>query len=621
MSAMHRTHQLQPQIQQTPLLRRRSTVVAISLLLCLALTLISAALTSPWKLDLALDNDTVRYYDTQTFTLHGVGSFFSALADPFFRAKDAGVIEAPAGKPVFVSLLRLWGMGVRALFGLDAWVTRSSYYHFQLLTYGLLALSICSLGWRLESPYLGMLAASVAVLNPWALVQLVYRNYTCLGMALFLFACILAARRTMVATLLAGLLAWMAFLTDNAILVYAGVLGLVVVALNLSGGWRRTILHAALYGAGLAAPYLLLSLVGAIWYPKHDWPLHVTVDYFSYFAKANHFATRPPPEARPNVPKYPGIALLFIAHNSRVICALLVSAILVLYWKVAKLGPRAAVADKSLATMLALFAPVLLCWIAIDVKPGAQLAHTYFVGYPVVALGLALLWWRFGNRGMVLRSVWAVLALLYIVETIAGLHRYRVVFFSLQNTIAATLPADKHQKIALFYNDPHAKIIQHLLSPEYADRIVIVLTMAHVARIEAGKGPETICLKLAGKGLLDYQETRLGADDSIACILYGPEGETITYTPPTPLWNDDPAHGERKIPTAGGIIYDVPAREVARFSDPANIPFYGLYPLLIFDDEWPTWKYITGLITDDSCMRGPGAIRMVTLTRSAAASR
>lgn len=598
-----------PQVD-APRAHRKWKVLALMLLLCVTLTLLAGAQTSPWKLDLRWDNDTVRYYDTQNFVVRRPSQIFFVLMDPFFRAPDSGSIEAPAGKPVFVALLRLWGMGTRILFGHNAWLTRSAYFKFQLFAYGLLALSICALGWRLGSPCLGMLAAVISLLNPWAMIQLVYRNYTCLGMAILVAACLLALRRAGWATLLAGVLAWMAFLTDNAILLYSIMLGGVVLALHL-GRWRQMFRHGLLYALGLVLPYVLLAGVGMIWYRHHAWPLRVTIEYYTHFAKDNHFATRPGAEARPTVPKYPGIALLFISKNSIVIFSLILVVAAVTYWKLARIGVRAALDHPALLPILGLFVPVFACWALIDIKPGAQLAHSYFVGYPFVVLGLTLFWWRLTRN---LRLAWGLLALGYVVETAVGLHQYRAVFFSLQNRVAAVMSNDKHQKIAMLYNDPHSRIIQHLLSPEYADRIVIVRSLSDIAQLASDANAKVSVYTQAGPGLLRLDSIGVESGDYIGCVLFGREGETMVYCPPVPTWIEDPFHGRRNIPANALTLHDAGGHDVVTFSEPADVPFYGLYPLLIFDDEWPTWKFITRLIDDQSCMTGPGAIRLSRVT-------
>jgi len=592
-------------------LRRPGVIAGLMVFLSCTLSLLAAAQTSPWKLDLRLDNDTARYYDTQNFEVHNPGDFFRALADPFFRAPDAGAIEAPAGKPVFVDILRVWGMAARCVFGHDAWVTRSAYFKFLVFAFGLLALTICAMGWRIGSPYLGMLAAVVALLNPWAMVQLVYRNYTCIGMALFLSACLLALRRNRSCIFLAGVVAWMAFLTDNGILLYSAMLGAVVIA-GEWGDWRRMVDRGLLFAAGIVSPYILLSLVGMIWYPGYSRPLSVTIDYFTHFATANHFATRPGADPHATVPKYPAIALLFIRENSWIVFGLILVVVPVAFWQCARVGVSAAAKHSALGPIIALLLPVFLVWTAIDLKPGAQLAHTYFVGYPLVVLALAIFWWRWANRGPVLHAAWALLAVLYVIETGMGLYRYRTVFFSLQNTVAAATTSSGHEKLAILYNDPHAKIIQHLLSPEYADRIVLVLNLQDIANFAAGAQINTLIQ--TGPGLLQYRAQKLEKGDYISHVLCGPLGETIVFCPPVPVWADDPQHGQREIVSGPGSLTSSVGYSHVSFSDPVKIPFYGLYPLLIFDDEWPTWQYIERNINDDSCMNDPGIIRMSTVS-------
>jgi hypothetical protein len=170
-----------------------------------------------------------------------------------------------------------------------------------------------------------------------------------------------------------------------------------------------------------------------------------------------------------------------------------------------------------------------------------------------------------------------------------------------------------HEKIAMVYSDPYAPIAQHLLSPEFADRFVLLRTLDDVAVLAAGR--DIPVLTQSGPGLMHRDQAVLSGSggDFISHVLVGPLGETIVFCRQPPVWDADPAQGRRALligpytaQTPNGLIR-------VDFDDPVKIPFYGLYPQLIFDDEWPTWQYITRVIDDNSCLDDPGIFRMSTV--------
>lgn len=533
-----------------------------------------------WPWDPALSYDTrLFYYPAQIVPDSAPTDWTRLWLEPFYLASSTREVQAHESKPVFVIALRLWGSLVRVFNPAAAIPGAQEYMLFMIATCWLLFLGIWQLGVKLGSPIVGGLAAVAVLVCPWNLVLLYFPAYTQLSMALLCLSIWLLWHQSLTTAFLAGVVASLALLTNNAVVVYLGAIGLLALSIALPQRWQAFKL-ATVFIAGVLTVFVIFKLLGqtSLVQPLFggapiDSPLEVLLRYYRRSIFYNHFD-------KVATPKYPGILLLFLSYNSWVMLALMIVTPFLFVWRAAKEGLATIIFGRSrLRQSLLIWLVGFIAIAAIDLRPGVQLGRTYFVGYPFLLLGIFILFWdtfrevRYGNVLLL------GLLLAYAIETPVRLYDQFRAYHQVSNEVYALTQTRK--QVAMLEADGYRPVLATTLGP-------VCHCEAHqlIASIRA----------LPNSTALTTLQTEYDS------ILSGPEIPTV-------------------LPVKAGAAFTQLNEMRELFTSPRpkeflallvkrKIPFWPAYPLLLFEDELHTWQFITTQVTGSDYQTGEGALKV-----------
>lgn len=571
------------------------------LLACVLVCGSSYWLVQPWQIDFW--NDVPLYQQKQRFLQDETIGWPGLVITPFYS--DAGQIEirADASRPVYMALLNLWGSAYRALSPKwDRAANRSQFFGFTFLCFILLFLAIARLGQRLGGFWTGIVGAAISLFNPWSFVFLYYAAYLQLSMTLFIMAFLLVLQNQPRWMLAAGAVSAFALLSNLVLAVYLAGLGLVIWRLNASD-LKKAVWKGMIFAAGFLSVFLLLEAFKWTGVPQRisgfsrvDSPVETLQKYYKWSAEgANEFVLRRAlrsawekhkalhPDAIPDAysgvlehtPKYPGILFIFLSHTSWT----LLSALFLLAVFLIREGFRkqARLSHPKLFSAACLLIPCVAAFLILDLSPMVQLGRAYFVGFPLLVMSALYVWNWMSEHDIRFQRAGAWILILFMLETSLGLADERRAFHAFSDTI--------HQSAKLPYcmlkNDLLAQAIPNLMTEEQKSRHYFV------------QNTESLALAVAQRG--------------DAYLIAGPDIETV-------LSNSSP---EFKVPDlpGGAALYSGQNFEV-RASDPVRIPFYGVYPLLNFEDEFDMWRYLAlKEFNRHDFKDGSGAITMWRISR------
>ena len=499
---------------------------------------------------------------------------------PFYRVhSDRGVSPAES-KPVYLAALNLWCT-------LNRWIHpgpmsseryRAEFFNFTLFTFWLLALLLIRSCWRFGLFYEGILASILVLLSSWSLVYFHYPAYLQLSMFLFLLALMRLSAPGDAAVFQSGMLSALALLSNNTLAVYVLGLVLLIFGRSLPKAWVsvRALLD---FLKGFALVFVFFEVINSIGLAEHltgssnlDTPLRTLMNYYKRSVSANHFKLRGLME----VPKQPFLLLSILRYQSWTMLILCISLPLTYAACVFRKGWQQSLGTPELRRVAALWLPAITGLVLMDFVPGiVQLGRGYFMGYALLVVGGVLFWSYLQKQFKPLRWLGMVLLISTFGETAIGLANESRAFHGL---IWAVKPDDA-ASFALFRNDPHDAPIRHLLGEKVSEKLVTVTRVEEL-------GPW-----VADKGSLS--------------LLAGPEIETILFNG----WS------ENFNPMQSGILHVQKGLRV-KVGLPKKIPYYGLYPPLIFEDEFDMWRFKSlKEFGENDYKNGRGAITLWPLTR------
>ena len=526
-----------------------------------------------------ISSDThYQYYPTQEILnspSHSLGELFIL---PFYRDSSADrEITAEESKPVFVVALRVWGIFHRLFIDSEQnFPNQREYIDFMAFSFWLLFVTICLVGWKVNYPVMGIIAAVTSLLCPWGLIYLYFPAYTPISMVIFLLAFLAVLGKTTAYQIMAGVLSSLALLSNQSMLVYIFGLGLLALFIHLPD-WKASIKAGALLTAGLLSVFVffeilrhcdyVITLLGA---NKVDSPLEILIEYYKRSIYRNHFGTS-------DVPTYPGLMLSVVRHNSLVIFTLFLTTPLILFWKSYRAGKNKFYSNPLIKTVLILWIPAMAGILVIDIRQGVQFGRSYFVAYPLLILGILILIKDLCSVHRLLKIGIAAICVLYCFETTSGLTDQLEAFHGVRRNMSAILKPN--EQIAVLKYDRYSSFIKDILdySSHTTKQTVVVINNMHDLQL-----PENKCIA--------YMITGPG----IFSILEGTRMQTESF----PGFED------------GVIINSFSNTETAIIFH-KNIPFFALYPLLMFEDEIQTHRYINLKEFDsESYKNGSGVVKL-----------
>jgi len=529
--------------------KKWGVAVLTALLLCAA----AARLVLPWRTDTL--NDVPIYYGS-TRAAETPAQLVSVITAPFFRAHSAQGISAAESKPVYMAALNVWCSFFR-WFHAGPFTTesqRNEFFCFTLFTFGALALVLILILWRQGDFYAGILASVVVLLSTWSFVYLYYPAYTQLSLVFFLFALMRVTAGGRAALFQSGFFSALAMLANNSLIVY--VLGLALLAGARALPQAKEVLRALLsFLMGIAAVFIFFELVNStgladvLTNSAHlDSPLRTFINYYKRSVGGNHFMVRGLAE----VPKEPWMLLTMIRYQSWTMLTMFVLLPVAFGVCLLRKGWRQNFGKFELQRVAAFWLPAFTGVLLMDAVPGlVQLGRAYFVGYVLFILGGILFWKYFQRWFKPLRWAGVFLLIVYSGETASGLAAENQAFHGL---IRAVKPDSGHSFV-LLTEDPHYDPARHLLGEEVSSKLLTIPSLGELPALLEKKGPLQ--------------------------LLVGPEIETI-------LWN---GWAGNYRPVGSGILAVSQGLRV-HAGNPRKIPYYGLYPPLIFEDEFDTWRFL-----------------------------
>ncbi len=548
-------------------LAKLSAIFLISSLICL----IAYSLVRPWRTNVG--NDVSGYVEAQRFLTPPGSGLGKLLIAPFFRHHSMDTVYAFEIKPVYMVAYNLWGV-----FHHMAGPDRESFFNFTLFTYGLLAAMIIFFVNRLGTFPMAILASLWLSLSSWALVYLYFAAYLEFSIVLFLLSLLLVLQRQKTACFFSGVLAALALLSNNAMIIYfPGVM--MVIAASWLPNVRKSFAFSSVYCLGILSVFVFFEILNCtgipakiMGFPDLDSPHKMLLFYYQRAFFHNHFMLR----GMPVIPKQYGLLFSILRYQSwtvLILCAILPVIFLV---EVVRLGWRRSTAVPELRRVAFLWCPALTGLIAMDLYFGTQYGRAYYIGYVLLVIGGIIFWGYLQKNSKPLRKVGILLLVLYLCESVQGLAHQRDAFHGLNRIVKSY--SQQQKKISVLDEDLHAGLMRHDLDRDIDEKIFKVQNIWELGSLVLKEGD--------------------------LYVLTGPEIETI-------LWNFsyDPFR-----PLQKGTFFVRKGIRV-KVGNPVKIPYWGLYPPLMFEDEYDAWRLLSRHEYDGKSYReGTGAARLWPIT-------
>ncbi|MCA9401356.1 MAG: hypothetical protein KC713_06990, partial [Candidatus Omnitrophica bacterium] len=361
--------------------------------ICILATLLAFWLYLPWSPEISYD--TYQYYYPSLDILEDSHSTLAQrFVRPFFRAVNPQPVQADESKPLFIVLLRAWGLIYKTLQPHQTIPNANMYNSFMFISCVLLGLAILEFSRIMKGYFLGVICVFMTILNPWHLIFLYFPAYTQISMAFYLFAFMALMSPRNRSTFQGGLLASMAVLSNPSMIVY--VVGLLIFVLwqnwrDFQKLWKRW----SLFILGCGFLFIILKFAALI-YNEHSSthqiilsPLETLQHYYQRSLTSSHFQ-------QSLIPKYPGMFLLILFHVSKILFGICIIIPFYYCYEIGKRGVSAFFQDENITAVTGLLLPVVLSLILIECGPSVQLGRSYFIAFPIMILAVLFL----------LRSFW-----------------------------------------------------------------------------------------------------------------------------------------------------------------------------------------------------------------------
>ena len=555
-------------------LYKLSAALITSMLLCL----IAYPLVWPWRSDIL--NDVNIYIGAERSFKTSPEGLMDLIIAPFYRIHSEKTVLPSESKPVYMAALNLWCSFNRKIDPSQEkpWNPKE-FFNFTLFTFGLLAIMLITIGWRFSSFKWGILVPIIVLLSPWSFLYLYYPAYVQLSIVFFLLTLLPLLSCRGISCFGSGILAAFTLLSNSAMLVYILGLGLFIAARSLpriqeSG---RAVLS---FLKGFAAVFIFFEIIKSIGIvdpllrSSHlDSPVRILMDYYNRSVNMNHFKIR----GMSYTPKHPFMLFSILRYQSWTMLVLCLVLPFLFLGRMIRLGWRQGMAAPEIRRVMGVWLPAFTGIFLMDFCPGVvQHGRAYYVGYSLLVLGGVLFWEDLQKKYKPLRWAGAFLLLIYFLETANGLAEEHQAFHGLNDGLQREMQGNP--SFAIFKSDPHDEPMRHIVEKNVADKIISVNTI----------------------GELDPRVKNL---DQLK-LLVGPEIETILYN----------GWGERFQPVGTGTFYATKGLRV-KTGLPKRIPYYGLYPPLIFEDEFDAWRFLSKKeFNQDDYRSGQGAITLWPVT-------
>lgn len=540
------------------------------------LTVFAYVLVAPWRLDIA---DAKLYIESGRSLRASKSLGTDLIFAPFFRKEAPSVVLAPEAKPVFMAAYNIFNAAIFSIVG----EKRARYFLFVLVLHALFLFTVGSFAVRLGCARSGVMVMGVLALSPWTYIYLYYPAYTQASIALlFLLMRFLLLEPARIG--LASFLSFALLLCNSSIAIYIFPQWVAYFFMNLREPRRgMRILWDVM--VGLCLPFCCLELL--TWTPLPNWwlgsqgevdgPITLLFKYYDRAVTANSFLAR-----GTQVPKNIFIPFYILSENLWTVNGLLfLGTIMFLMKKLLRKGRTFGKGWSPKENLLPFWAgcliPVVFAWSLLGFHPKlVQLGRFYFIGFPFILLvafcGLE------GILGKKVGVTFLAMAAVICGEATFRLYDQRQAFHALESTFGRYTEMGK--KVAFFKEDIHHGILLHLLSESHHDSTAVVSEESNWA-----------------------EEARR---QDVQAIITGPELATMT-TGWASVHKEDPEVSYGRTIRRGKFQFGMDALTV---EEPVKIPYFGVYPLLLFEDEINTWRYLWGKISHADYRTGLGTVKL-----------
>jgi len=530
---------------------------------------------APWKIEYA--NDVGKYYVAR-MALSQENNLADLIIAPFYRTLSDSSVEAPQTKPVYMAALNV-GYAIYDVF-YPGQPNRKPFFTFTMFTFWLLFLTVCLVGWRFGHPFLGILAAVISLIGPWSFVYLYYPAYTQFSMVFYLlsFLCITGNRSTGDWKILAagGVFASLALLSNSSMIVYVFGLG-VFILINALPDWKTALKRGLIFVAGAASVFLFFQILKYVHHNPHmlESPFELLYKYYGRSAGANHFLIR---EGFVKAPKVFGMFFIILRRESPILLALLFALMGYCGYTLSRLGWKKAMMVPDIRAAITAWLPAGIAVLAIDFAATIQVGRSYIIAYPLIVMGAVFL-----GRAWLAEIAWisrpiarvaaAVLVAAFCVERAHGLYQERLAFHGFDTVMSQFFGSGK--TLAMLRSDMHEHVVL-LFEEEIQKNIIWIDDMRELGDLVKNK--------------------------NLSGLILGPEIETIMVNAKVPP----------RRPIDGRTYYFDESLGL-QVQKVVKLPFYGLYPLLVFEDEFDAWRMISGEFGEREWLDGRGVIRLYPL--------
>lgn len=555
--------------------------------IALATVWISFACIHPWNIDKSNDVDAYYYDAVHPFTQTQFSPIESLLG-PFFGPPIGRHLNPADPKPVFLSNLNIFISLLKIVKPNIAWPGRTAYISFVFFSLFLLLIAAGLLSKAVGSSRSGPLATCWVMLSPWAFIYLYYPAYLQLSLAFFLMSllCLLyspsvknnfapaeddkalsSLRSTLRMSIVSGLFASLALLSNPGLLYYC--LSIYAMLLLRPFLYKKTSRSQDIFcfTLGFVLPFILIEFARlsglAEWLlkrPVDSSSLTILLGYYQHSLKNNHFILRD----MNTFPRIPFFFFRILKHQSlaETLTAVVLLLSLFSYFmvslfknleKISDLRCRASSFFIKLGKPSLLLVPCLLPLILMDLLPTVQLGRLYFPSYLLLILISFYLLPKLLPRKLFFLPILLMITL--FPARALSLRAQHIAFHGFNQAITA-LPSAR-PNLAFLNFDPHREILLHLL-----DRSDYGVSLPILAPSQLDKASE-------------HMENLY--------FVQGPQTETIIQNKPFP----------RGFPIWKPGLAAVHAKKQLLLGEPQRVPFYGLYPLLIFEDEFDSYRYFS----------------------------
>ncbi|OSM06805.1 hypothetical protein [Magnetofaba australis] len=527
--------------------------LVISLFLATLVTFVAYKIVTPWNLHIA--QDTWFYTDVQHVLNDEHAGWFEKYVDPFYTARILTFPEPDNARPVFVVLVRAWSELYASLFDVDVFPDRDAYFSGIFFSFWLMFLTICYLGYRGGNLTIGIVAATLSVVSPWALIYLYYPSYTPISIFLFTVGILFILRRTLPSYFLAGVMFWMTILVNSSHIVFIAAAGCLILYYEFSN--KRRLIYAGLSCfAGFILPFLPFDLYRVLFCENKDLldgPLFTLAKYYRRSILHNKFGSVV-------TPYYTFYLWTLLKYASWTAWAFVTGGLAYALTALArrKLGERTF--DLPKALLLVSFVGIFL----IEVRHSVQFPRSYYIVYPMILLGLLLiLQQKFGAKRYFPHFLAALMAI-HLVEAGVRIQEQHTAFHQFSQDMQELTAPD--EMVAMLDQDlyGHYELLQQVLEDDYLKPTDLVDPLRHSNNIQ-----KFIFLDSLDE-LADLREVRY--------FLTGP----------------------RVMNKLAGTIEDVD-KLIADFNARQNrvrlvlaheSPYFEIYPLYLFEDEMQQYRML-----------------------------